>query len=235
MLTCAAWREVSGLHHGFLDARACQGGPTDWARTVARVAGGLRLVTLRQVHGCRVVTAEDLVAAGRTAPAATPPEADGVATAMRGVALGVVTADCVPVLLLARRAGIVAAVHAGWRGTAAGVLEATVLRLQERFAVEPSALEACLGPAIGPCCYRVGPEVRNAFTRRTGGRTDSAWRPAGTTLRLDLRCAAACLLREAGVAAIECVGPCTACTPVFASYRRDGGSAGRQLSFIGWD
>lgn len=234
MLTCPAWRDVPGLRHGFLDATVCRPGATDWAAVVARAAGPLRVLTLRQVHGCRVVTAEDLADQQGPDPTAARPEADGVATALRGVALGVVTADCVPVLLLARRAGIVAAVHAGWRGAAAGVLEATVRHLRERFGVDPASLEACLGPAIGPCCYRIGPEVREAFVRRTGGKTGAAWLRVGTALHLDLRRAARCLLQDAGVRTVDRVGPCTACTPAFSSYRRDGAAAGRQLSFIGW-
>jgi YfiH family protein len=187
---------------------------------------GLPVATVRQVHGTRVVTAgnED-----------DPPEADGVASRRRGQALGIVTADCVPALLLARRHGVIAAVHAGWRGAAAGVLESALDHLRREFGVEPPDVDGVLGPSIGPCCYRVGPEVREAFEARSGATTTAAWTPAGDRLLLDLRLAERLLLEQAGVSSVALVGPCTACTPGLASYRRDGAGAGRQLSFIGWD
>ena len=89
-------------------------------------------------------------------------------TARRGVAVGVITADCVPALLLAPASGVVAAVHAGWRGAAAGVLEAALDHLRRDFEVAPADVEASLGPAIGPCCYQVGSEVRASFAERSG-------------------------------------------------------------------
>jgi hypothetical protein len=168
-------------------------------------------------------------------PAAEPTEADGLVTRERGLAVGIVTADCVPALLLARSAGVVAAVHAGWRGAAAGVLESALRRLGETWGVAPADIEVALGPSIGPCCYRVGAEVRAAFTARTGTVTAAAWTPAGDRLMLDLRAAARLLVEAAGVRSVTAVGPCTRCTPTLASYRRDGAGAGRQLSFIGWD
>jgi len=221
------WDAVPSLRHGFLDRDdsvvAEDGG---WSRALRAARIALPAVTVRQVHGTRVILAE---------PGAEPPEADGIATRERGVALGVVTADCVPVLLLARSSCVVAAVHAGWRGAAAGVLEAALARLRATFGVEPPDVEALLGPSIGPCCYRVGNEVQSAFTTRTGTTTEAAWAPADDRFVLDLRTAARLLLEEAGVSSVVTVGPCTSCTPAFASYRRDGASAGRQLSFIGWE
>jgi len=221
------WDAVPSLRHGFLD-RDDSGvaGDGDWTRALRAAGVALPAVTVRQVHGTRVTLAER---------GAEPPEADGIATRERGLALGVVTADCVPVLLLARSSSVIAAVHAGWRGAAAGVLEAALARLRAAFGVEPPSVEALLGPAIGPCCYRVGNEVQAAFTARTGTITAPAWKPAGDRLLLDLRAAARLLLQAAGVRSVAAVGPCTCCTPAFASYRRDGASAGRQLSFIGWE
>src|SRR5262249_52087964 len=185
VLTHAAWDEVPGLRHGFLE------------RNGSGVE--LPLATVRQVHGTRIVTAE---ADGER------PEADGVATRERGLAVGIVTADCVPVLMLARGPGVVAAVHAGWRGEAAGVLESALAHLHTAFGVEPPQVEAGLGPAIGPCCYRVGPEVKAAFTTRTGGVTAPAWETSGDRLMLDLRLAASALLEAAGVSETTIVGPC---------------------------
>lgn len=228
MLRHASWSDVPGLQHGFLDARECAGaGP--WDAIVARAGISLPVHTARQVHGVGVVDAPvtPRVGDGR-------PPGDAVVSVERGLAVGVATADCVPILLLARERGVVAAVHAGWRGAAAGVIEATLSRLHAAFAVEPAAVEACIGPAIGGCCYQVGVEVHAAFTARTDDLTASAWRPDGDRYRVDLRRAVQALLAAAGVERVGVVGPCTMCGNGWCSYRRDGQTAGRQLSVIGW-
>jgi hypothetical protein len=224
MLTHAPWTAVPGLRHGFLDGRECAVAP-DWPSVLAAAGAPLPLRLPRQVHGTRVVTVE--------AGTATP-EADGVVTAASGLLVGVVTADCVPVLLVARERRMVAAVHAGWRGAAAGVLETAVERLRSEFGIAPAGLEAAIGPAVGACCYEVGPEVRKAFDARTGDLTAAAWHESSGRLRVDLRAAARLLLAAVGVPAVTILGPCTVCGSGYASYRRDGPGAGRQLSFAGW-
>jgi polyphenol oxidase len=225
VLTYPGWSALSGIRHAFLDRAECEAHATGdtWNAVVAATGVPLPVCTVRQVHGTRVVTA------GTQGEA---PEADGVATSASGLAVGVVTADCVPALVLARERGVVASVHAGWRGAAGGILEAAVAHLGSAFGVRPQEIEVCLGPAVGPCCYRVGTEVRAAFRARTGDRTAAAWREIGNALMLDLRLAERRLLEEAGVGHVSLLGPCTACTPSYASYRRDGPGAGRQLSFI---
>jgi hypothetical protein len=178
----------------------------------------------RQVHGTRVVIAD---------PSAQSPEADGLVTAEPGV-VGVVTADCVPMLLVAAASRVAAAVHVGWRGAAAGIVGEAIIALRATFGVEPDAVEACLGPAIGACCYEVGPEVRAAFVERSGSITDTAWGRRGSRDVLDLREAVRALLAASGVEVVARLGPCTRCTPNYCSYRRDGLAVGRQASFIGW-
>lgn len=219
-----AWTATARLRHGFLDATACRDAAS-WEAAVARANVTLPVVTVRQVHGARVV---DAAAAGDR------PEADGIVTAAAGLVAGVVTADCVPALLVDREAGVAAAVHAGWRGAAAGVLQAALDHLRLGFDVQPGTVDACLGPAIGPCCYQVGAEVRDAFVARSGDVTAPAWRSDGARWRLDLRGAVQRLLEAAGVRAVTILGPCTACDRGYSSFRRDGVGAGRQLSFIGW-
>lgn len=204
------WRAIPGLRHGFLAGNAGTDVP---------------VLRVRQVHGTRVVTA----AAGGEAP-----EADGLVTASPATRVGVVTADCAPVLLVAPRRHVVAAVHAGWRGAAAGIVDEAMAHLRRAFGVEPGDVRAAIGPAIGGCCYEVGAEVRAAFARRSGDATAAAWRVAGDRLMLDLRAAVAALLARAGVHDPAIVGPCTRCTPAYCSYRRDGPGCGRQMSFIGW-
>ena len=221
MLTHPEWHDVQGLRHGFLDRAECASG---LGAAVAAAGAPLPLDLPRQVHGIRVLAAS----------AGERPDADGLVTSTPGRLVGVVTADCVPVLLVARRQRVAAAVHAGWRGAAGGVLEAAVQEMCAR-GVEPSHLEAALGPAVGGCCYEVGAEVRDAFMARTGDATAPAWtgRAAGK-YHLDLRRALSLLLDAAGVGSTVVLGPCTSCTPAYCSYRRAGSGAGRQLSFVGW-
>jgi purine-nucleoside/S-methyl-5'-thioadenosine phosphorylase / adenosine deaminase len=220
MLTHPQWAGVPGLCHGFLDRAECAGG---LAVAVAAAGVPLPLDVPRQVHGIRV-----LEASGERH------EADGLVTAAPGRVVGVVTADCVPVLLVAQDTRLAAAVHAGWRGAAGGVLEAAVGEMVARGA-DASRIEAAVGPAVGPCCYEVGGDVRDAFVARSGESTAGAWAgPERGKYRLDLRRAVSLLLAAVGVRSTTVLGPCTSCTPGYCSYRRDGSGAGRQLSFVGW-
>ena len=223
MLTHTPWDAVPGLRHGFLDAAECTA--AEWETVLARVGVRLPLALPRQVHGTRVMSAVS---------AAARPEADALACATPGLLVGVVTADCMPVLLADRRRRVVAAVHAGWRGAAAGVLEAAVEHLRVAFGTRPDELEAAIGPAVAGCCYEVGAEVVEAFGAR-GDATAPAWTRRGSPRHLDLRIAARCLLEAAGVRSVAVRGPCTACGPGYHSYRRDGARTGRQLSFAGWE
>lgn len=123
-----------------------------------------RFVTLAQVHGCRVVCIRK--GADPTSLAAmqrTRPEADAMISDDPSIGLVIRAADCVPLLMADRRGGVVAAVHAGWRGTAARVGPATVAALGDAFGSRPADLVAAIGPSIGPCCYEVGSDVVDAF------------------------------------------------------------------------
>lgn len=174
----------------------------------------------RQVHGAAVAEP------GRADAPAEP--ADAALARAGGPPVGVVTADCVPVLLAAEGGAAVAAVHAGWRGLAAGVVEATLERL--RTAAPGCALVAAIGPAADGCCYEVGPEVIAALAP-DGSRVAPGMRGRP---RLDLRGVVADRLRAAGLTpdAIERLGPCTICSSGWPSYRREGDRAGRALAFI---
>jgi YfiH family protein len=114
-----------------------------------------RLVGVKQVHGTGVVTVS----------AAWPPgqgvDADAMVTSVPGIALGVITADCAPVLLCDRAAGAIGAVHAGWRGAAAGVLEAAITAMVA-LGARAADMAAVIGPCIGPDSYEVGPDLRDS-------------------------------------------------------------------------
>jgi hypothetical protein len=216
--------------HGFTTRR----GPAGLALSlcgdfteVARMEGFAELCTLTQVHGARVVRAE---------LAATGSPADAVVTDRPGVLLGVVTADCVPILLHDPRARAVGAVHAGWRGTAAGIARAAVRALGEAYGSRPQDLTAVMGPAIGPCCYEVGPEVREALEGAQPGAGAAAGRGRNGGDTLDLWRANRMILEGAGLAPerIHLLRHCTSCrADLFPSYRRDGAGCGRMLAFIG--
>lgn len=174
---------------------------------------------LTQVHGAVVVAA---------GPHVDPPEADACVSRNADWVCVVRTADCLPVLFAADDGSVVAAAHAGWRGLAAGVLEATVAAM----ACTPSRLVAWIGPAIAQPAFEVGPEVREAFVAAHAG-ADRFFAPnARGRWQADLNGLARQRLADAGVHRV-CGGAwCTHADPArFYSYRRDG-STGRHYSFV---
>ena len=216
-------------------------------------ANRMPLVELRQIHSDVV----HVVAA----PLESAPQGDALTTCVRGLLLGVQTADCVPILLADTRHRAVAAIHAGWRGTLARITAKTVGRMRLEFGTEPRDVVAALGPAIGRCCYEVGPEVAQAYAAQFPEA--AAWfdgpfaqlaigeeplalpwmtmMPPGHTppaprVKLDLRAANRWQLLDAGVpdAQIAVSDLCTACrTNLLFSYRREGAATGRLMAVIG--
>jgi YfiH family protein len=167
---------------------------------------------LRQVHGTHVHRFDS------PADGAEAPEADAAVTSVPGVVLAILTADCMPAVLASRDGGEVAAAHAGWRGLAAGVLEATLAAMH----APPGDVVAWLGPAAGPSAYEVGREVFDAFVDRDpGART--AFSPTRTGhWHVDLYALARRRLAAAGVGAVHGGTLCTISDPArFFSHRRD--------------
>jgi YfiH family protein len=156
-------------------------------------------------------------------------------TAEPGELLIIRTADCLPILVAAELFGepvAVAAIHAGWRGLVAGVIETALARLEQ---LAPAArLRAALGPAIGPCCFEIGPEVASALAESVGA---GVLRPGrGDRSHADLPAAARLLLEMREVRVGEGAPPCTRCEPErFHSHRAAGSEAGRMAAFIGLD
>lgn len=184
---------------------------------LCEVAGnaGLAASWLEQVHSATVLAA----AAGGCG------QGDALWTGQRGLALVVKTADCVPVVLAG--GGVVAAVHAGWRGLALEILAASLAVLP----VATASLRAWIGPAIGPCCYEVGSEVASAVAAVAGPAVVQPG-PRGRP-HLDLVRAAATQLRRCGVERIDEVDGCTRCEGErLHSFRRDGAVAGRNFAFV---
>jgi len=163
---------------------------------------------------------------------------DALITLAPGILLAVKSADCVPVLLGDERTGACAAIHAGWRGTVAGIVGRTLERMSAEYGTRPEDIRAAIGPAAGPCCYEVGAEVIEAFTKFPNA--DSLFRPTreGHAL-IDLQRANSEQLIQCGVHAerIHVAPYCTMCrTDLFFSYRREksvAGRVGRLMSVIG--
>ena len=175
-------------------------------------------VWLNQVHGTQVIQAD--IASG-------VPDADASFTRIPNTVCAVMTADCLPVLFCARDGSVVAAAHAGWRGLAAGVLEATLDAMQ----VSPDEVIAWLGAAIGPNAFEVGAEVRDAFVA-SHPKTDSAFKPHQHKWLADIYTLARIRLNACGVRDVYGGGLCTYTDAArFYSYRRDG-VTGRMATLI---
>lgn len=214
----------SGRHAGLNLGRNCGDVAAAVDENRRRLAAGLGLPSapewLRQVHGTRVLAL----------PHGQPePEADGVWTAQVDVVCAVQSADCLAVLFCDRDATVVAAAHAGWRGLAAGVLEATVATLP----VDPGRLLAWVGPAIGPEAFEVGEEVPAAFIA-VDPAAAACFRPGTQPDKYlgDLFALARQRLGRAGVTAVYGGGISTHADPArFYSFRRDG-VCGRMAALI---
>ena len=232
--------------------RAMSGAATA-SQSAAKITSEAALITVRQIHS-------DVVNVCSRTPA-EPSPGDAILCGQPGLLLGIQTADCVPILLADRHRRVVAAVHAGWRGTLARIAAKTLGRMQLEFRSRPEDVLAALGPAIGPCCYEVGPEVAQAFSGQfadaaewfegpferlaTGEEPNPLpWltmmppghEPPPERVQLDLRAANRWQLVHAGLDPrnIAVSTLCTGCrTDLFFSYRKEGGGTGRMMSVIG--
>lgn len=250
VLKIPQWERYGGLIHGFTGRRGGKSvglyaslnlsyrvgdDPKIVSQNVCdvKLAIGIhdgRVVTMKQVHGEQVaeVTDTNVKEAG---------EADAMVTAKANVFLGVLTADCVPILMIAPKQRLAAAVHAGWRGSLAGIAAKAVTYLAEKYDVTPADLEAALGPAIGLCCYDVGEELLTPLVSRWGKLAEASVRASDGKAHLDLRRLNQTILAAAGVPRdrIFTSGPCTKCAgDDFFSYRRAGNETGRQMGVVGW-
>ncbi len=189
--------------------------------------GAGRLVFAQQVHGLRVTG----VKMGGWGKPRTVPRCDGLYTAEPGLALAVLTADCVPLALAFPTAAVVAMLHAGWRGTLGDIAGGALRLLREGLGLAPEEARVVIGPAIGPCCYRVEEGRARLFVERYGEESGVVRENDG--LRVDLSLANRVNLLQAGVRGenIHRVGGCTCCDERYFSFRREG-TTGRQGAFI---
>lgn len=207
LVYCLAFGEFVWQKHGF----------------GSRLASLRADVTLRQVHSATVWNADSL--------GDRQQEGDALVSAQVGRSIGVRTADCVPLLLLDCRTRAVAAVHAGWRGTAAQIARNTVEKLRKDYESRPRDLYVAVGPCIRPCCYEVSSEVAERFSELP----ESVQRSPQGKPRLDLAQANRSQLLDTGVPGTQ-IFDCALCTSCLAdrffSFRREPDNPGRMLSSI---
>lgn len=208
----------------------------------------MQLVLLRQYHSVQIhcldrVSFGDQIQRG-----------DALITQLPQLLLAVQVADCLPVLIADEVSGIVAAVHAGWRGLLGGIVPKTLARMHAQYNCNPRHCVAVVGPCIGPCCYKVSNELATTFEGAFGRpapllnlpqdagfnslttANDSDSRPLQTSNYLDLPAVCRCQLQAAGLQdrLIFSNPPCTSCQrDIFFSYRADEGTTGRMLAAIG--
>ncbi len=182
---------------------------------------GMRLSSLEQVHSTELVVE-------RAAETADRPAADGLLTNVPGRLLSIRTADCFAILLADHDTAAVAAVHAGWRGTAGRIAFRAAERMVDEFGSRPEGIEALIGPGIASCCFEVGLETASQF--------DERFVRDGEKPHVDLAGTNRAQLLEAGLQPqnIHSIDQCSHCeSERFFSHRREGASAGRMLAFIG--
>lgn len=236
-ITLPALEQVGALLHGFTTRGGGLGGrnsgmrsPDDWL-AIADAFGisANRLVTVNQVHGENIVRADSLNYRGLRSM-----HADALITDEAGIAIGVETADCVPVLLYDPVRPAVGAVHAGWRSTVRKIVQKAVNRMNEEFGSDPGRMIAAIGPAIGPECYEVDEPVMGPVQKAFSFWQDVAEPRSEGKWGLDLVKANRMELLQIGLAErnIHALGMCTSCRrDLFYSFRAEG-KTGRMLSVI---
>jgi len=245
--TASNLSQIPGIAHGFFGRQGgvsegiyaslnCGPGSSDVGEHVAEnrrrvltALGGANLLTLYQIHSPNAVVV--------TEPWAQGPQADAMATNVRGLALGILTADCAPVLFADPAARVIGAAHAGWKGAVSGVIDA-VLEKMESLGADRARVIAAIGPCISQPNYEVGPEFIARFVE-TGADNTRFFVPSGKAdhWRFDLEAYVAHRLQEAGVGLIEPLFTCTyAGQDDFFSFRRTTHRGekdyGRQVSAI---
>ena len=212
--------KCDGVIHGFVHD---PGGPD--ILKIASAHALENILTVNQVHGNSVFFADSAVGEGTA-------EADSIVARQKGLGVGVITADCVPVLLCFPGSGCVCAVHAGWRGTSLHAVSNCLGAVCEKYSLRPQDALAVIGPAIGGCCYEVRDDVASQFVSRFSGEGDWLFEKGDGKFLLDLVELNRIELCDAGVLEIEIMDVCTCCQGL-PSYRRDGSDTDKMISFVG--
>ena len=216
----ALLEECNGVIHGFVHD---PGGPD--LQKIASAYGLENILTVNQVHGNSVFFADHCVGEKLA-------EADSIVTRQRGTGVGIITADCVPILICFPDSGCVCAVHAGWRGTLLRAVRNCLRAVCQKYSLRPQDSLAVIGPAIGKCCYEVRDDVASKFGSRFAGNGNWLSEKGDGKFLLDLAELNRIELCDAGVSEIETMNVCTCCRDL-PSYRRDGFGTDKMISFVG--
>jgi len=236
-MTIPALDKMPGMRHAFTTRNGGQGArsigarePSAWSEVASSFGIFVsKIATVNQVHGENIVRVNELNVRDTRSV-----HADAMVTDVPGIAIGVETADCVPVLLFDPARPAVAAVHAGWRSTVKKIVQKAVHRMYEEFRSEPSRMVAAIGPAIGPECYEVDEHVMDPVKESFAFWEDVSSPRGVDHWSLDLVHANKLELLQIGLDAknIHIQGMCTSCRKdLFYSYRGEG-TTGRMLSVI---
>lgn len=218
-----------GIHRGDRPANVLEN-----YRILGKAVGfSLRdLVFTRQTHR-DIVRAVDGSNGGEGLFVPVEPECDALITNTPGLALAAFTADCTPILLEDTVTGAVGAVHAGWRGTVAGIAAKTVEAMVREYGCRPENMTAAIGPNIGGCCFETGQDVPDALRACLGGKAEDFIRPLGEKYLVDLKGANRAILERAGVKRIDLSTECTACRQDrYWSHRKVGPERGSMAAII---
>jgi purine-nucleoside/S-methyl-5'-thioadenosine phosphorylase / adenosine deaminase len=236
-MTVPALERIGGIKHVFTTRQNGLGArnkgiksPSDWDAVAAEFGVSAdRVVTVNQVHGERIVIADS----GNFSKMGSV-EADAMVTTSPGIAIGIETADCVPILLVDPAAPAVSAVHAGWRSTVKKIVQKTVRMMQDEFGSDPAGMIAAIGPAIGPECYEVDEPVMGPVRKAFPFWSEVATPRGNGKWGLDLAKVNRLELMQSGLLErnIHSLGMCTSCRrDLFYSFRAEG-RTGRMLSAI---
>lgn len=191
-----------------------------------------QLLTVKQVHGNDILLIDDN---NPDLSHFLSIECDAVISNQKDMIFGVLTADCYPILLWSEEQHVAAAIHAGWRGAANGLITKVIGAIKKNFAIEPNTLKAAIGPGIGAHNYEVDRPVREAFRKGSGFWDEISKETSLGHWQVDLRLSCQLQLEQAGIVLnnIDIAQQCTCChSELFFSHRRDDGTTGRQLAFI---
>jgi hypothetical protein len=189
-------------------------------------------LTVKQVHGSEILVIDQ---PNPEVSHFQRVESDAIITNQRNILIGILVADCFPVILYDRGRHVAAVIHLGWRGTAVGLLERTVTAMRELLGCHVADINAAIGPGIAAHNYEVDRPVRDQFRQGTGQWQRIAREVSLGHWQLDLQKSIALQLDAAGIdrGAVDTVAECTCChKETFFSYRRDNGRTGRQMGFV---
>lgn len=212
---------IDGILHGFTNRNiGTNSSEIEELFNISKVA------QLKQIHSGDVIIVDDIESHDDSL------KGDALVTTLKGVGIGIRTADCVPILITDYNHSVVAAVHAGWRGTYSEITLNTVKVIESEFGISPNNLTAVIGPSIKDCCYEVGEDLASLFIEKFENTDQYLSEATESKYFLDLSAANKLALQRAGVADIEILDICTKCNDSFYSYRREGKGVSTQLSFI---